>query len=182
MTLLPTTSLDETDAARSARLAPTKKLKIKSCDHEAGDDDLTRSLECIWSHSAMWSRAIRDFLKETRGATLTLEHCRDILSAALARRPMSWVMIIRSRPSRLLVETLVGNLENEDSRAFIQPDLKDYILIWRDEATARKALVTHGADACRRRWYASKPATNKEIAALTCPPPKADWLPSGFIT
>jgi hypothetical protein len=179
VSLLPAASLDETDAARARRLKPTKK--IKAADSEAGDDTLTAALDGIWSHSAMWSRAIRDFLKETRGTSLTLEHCRDLLASALARRPMSWVMIIRSRPSRLLVSTFVANLENEDSRIFIIPEIADHASIWRDVATARKALATYGSDTCRRRWYAAKPATKQEIAALNPHAPKADWLPSGFV-
>lgn len=182
MSLLPAARLSETDSARRARLKPTKKLKCIASDHEAGDDALTAALDGIWSHSAMWARAIRDDLKATRGTSLTLEHCRDLLASALARRPMSWVMVIKSRPSRLLVETLVNNLENDDSRIFIQPDLKDHATtIWRDEATARKALQEHGQEAMRRRWYSGKPATDREIEALSPRHRQADWLPAAYI-
>jgi hypothetical protein len=181
VSLLPVSQLDESDTKRARRLKPTKKLKFRTSDHEAGDDSLTVALHEVWSHSAMWGRALRDYLKETRGTNLTLEHCRDLLAAALARRPLSWTMIIRSRPSRLLVETLANNLENEDSRIFIQPDLKDHASIWRDEATARKALQAHGQEALRRRWYENRVATIREIEALSPRQRQADWLPAAFI-
>lgn len=181
MTLLPAARPDESDDARRARLRPTKKMKLKPSDHEGGDDALTAALDGIWSHSAMWARAIRDYLKETRGTALSLEHCRDLLAAALARRPMSWVMVIKSRPSHLLVSTLVGNLENEDSRAFIQPDLKDHASIWGDEVVARKALQAHGQEALRRRWYKNRVASRREIAELSPKPRQTDWMPAGYI-
>ncbi len=83
-----------------------------------------------------------------QSVTLTTEHAGDIIAAALERRPLLWTTLGASRPSQIILESI---LENADPRSLICPEFTD-IRVALDEDDARAIWRDVDHEAIRRLW------------------------------